>query len=313
MAMYEKFRIKVWLAPLSMMYHMGVHLFKHKISSVLQPLRYAAQIGEETGNIEESITCELSFWFLQIESRPLFEIEKNLIELQRKMSFYGLATMLTLSMSILEFLQILTGSREKDSMTKHQASDGLVYVFSQFFSMMLAFIFGDHEAAASCSYHIRPFSKFPFGGVDAAFIIFYDGLVAVAQAHDVMKRRNLRYGKKKVRQLTYYAKHSPELFLCRLYLLEAEVASATGSDAAQSKYISAIAMAKDSGSFSIAAHGNELAGRYLLRKKQDLHSAKMFFQQALNYYEMWGARTKVTQLTIEIKQLFHVKFGVYKP
>jgi hypothetical protein len=304
MAMYEKFNIKVWLAPLYIMYFLGIHSFKHELSSNIEPMRYAAHVGEETGNIEESITCELFLSFVQLEARSLLKSVNSMNEIRKKMLFYGLTTLHELSTPTLQSLQTLIGYRDIISITTYQQSDGVIFLFTHFHIMMLSLIFGDVDTAAVSSKHLRTFSAYPFGGVDAAFIVFFDGLTAIRLARRKRKWQNIKYGMKKVKQLTIYAAHAPALFLCRLYLLEAEIASILGNHFAYPKYVSAIALAKDSGSLVVASLGNESAGHYCFNEKQDYQAAKKHFQEAIHFYEIWGATAKVTQLTTEVRRIF---------
>ena len=302
--MYEKFKIKVWLAPLCLMYYLGIHTFKHKITTVTEPMRYAAQIGEEAGNIEESIVCELFLSFLQFETRSLFKSVTVLCELRKKMVFYGLTTIHELSVPTVQSLQTLSGCHDMSCNATYNESDGLVFLFAHFHVMMLSLIFGDVDTAAESSKYLRAFSALPFGGIDAAFITFFDGLTAIRQARKKRKRYNLKHGMKKIKQLITFAEHAPHLFLCRLYLLEAEMDSILGNNSAYPKYISAIALAKDTGNLAVAALGNESAGHYFLNERQDLQFAKMHFQDAIHFYQLWGATAKVDQLVLEVQQMF---------
>ena len=307
MTMYEKFNIKVWFAPLAIMYYLGVHSFKHKIMSIVEPLQYAAQVGEETGNIEEGIFCEVAACFVQYEFISLLKNINLLREVQKKMLVYGLATLHALSTPTMESFEVLVGLRDIDSCTKYQKSDGIIFVFAHCYSMMLNIIFGNVDAAAQSSTHLTYFSRIPIGSVDAAIIAFFDGLTAVRSARRARKWHNIKYGMKKVRQLSKYATHAPDLFLCRVHLLEAEIASIKGENCAHAKYVAAIALAKDSGCISVSALGNESAGYYHLYQNDDLQVAKMHFQEAIHYYELWGATGKVTQLTSEVQPIFDAR------
>jgi hypothetical protein len=297
MAMHSKHAIKVWLAPLYVMYYMGIHSFKYPIYTMIQPLEFAQQIGAETGNIEQSFICGIIINFIQGEYRSLAETEIRYRELIEKMSHYGLTNIIIVSTPSFKAIQCLLGHCNIDSITKHKvAADGLLFVFKMFHIMMLSYFFGDFDLAASISKHLRMASAYPLGGVDAALISFYVGLVEIEHSRKIGKRRNLRYGIKKLRQLRDYAKHSPNLFLCRQYLLEAEVASVKNYDNAYSKYYAAIAQAKDAGNIALTALGNELAGNHFSCSNHDQETANSFFQQAIYYYEKWGAIAKVNHL-----------------
>jgi hypothetical protein len=308
MAMYEKCNEKVWLAPLSLLYYLGIHSFKHPIKTMVDPMRYAQRIGAETGNIEESLVCGLGIYFSQLEMKPLGELEVSFHELREQMSFYGFTNILNFSSPSFEAVHVLMGHKSMDSLKGYQESDALLFIFAQFYVMMLSFLFGDVEEAAKSSTHLRMVSAYPFGGIDASFIVFMDGLVAIQIARKTRKRRNLNYGIRKMRQIKEMAKHSPHLFLCRQYLLEAEIASVNGDSIAYSKYISAIAQARYSETIFVTALANELAGRYFLYEKNDSEIAINFFQEAIRVYDTWGAKAKVDHLTTELSKISEGKF-----
>ena len=157
--MYEKFQIKVWLAPLYLMYYVGIYSFKHDLTRIVEPMRYAAHVGEETGNIEESITCELCLSLLQLESRSLSKSVDYMNEIRKKMLFYGLTTLHELSTPTLQSLETLVGFRDISLFTTHQQSDGIIFLFTHFHIMMLSLIFGDVDEAARSSKYLRAFSS----------------------------------------------------------------------------------------------------------------------------------------------------------
>lgn len=104
--------------------------------------------------------------------------------------------------------------------------------------------------------------------------------------------------------MSHWAKHVPQTFLCRQFLLEAEIAAVRGdSTTAYSKYVAAIATSKDSGFIFPTALGNELAGKYYLRERKDEETARPFIQEALHHYERWGAKAKVDHLAHELNHI----------
>ena len=299
MAMYEKLNVKVWLAPLSLLYYLGIHTFKHPVTSIVNPMRNAQRVGAESGNMEESMICGLLNHFSQLEMKSLVETESLYNELRGQISFYGFTNILKFSSPSLEAMHVWMGLASIDVLNRYESSDKLIFVFSQFYVMQLSFAFGDIKNAVKSSTHIRLVSSYPFGGLDASFIVFMDGLVAINYARKEKKRFNLRYGMKKIRQLREWAKHSPNQFLCRQYLLEAELASVKGDPIAHAKYISSIAQAKYSECIFVTALANELASKYFLIEKKDLEAASMFVREALHFYEVWGAKAKVEHLSNE--------------
>jgi hypothetical protein len=302
MAMYEKLNVKVWLAPLTLLYYMGIHTFKHPVSTIVNPMRLAQRVGAETGNIEESLICGLLNHFSQLEMKSLVETELLYNDIRGQISLYGFANILKFTAPSLYAMHVWMGRSNMDGLKRYKNGcdcDELIFIFAQFYVMQLSFVFGDIESAFKSSKHLRIVSSYPFGGLDASFIVFIDGLVAINYARKVNKRQNLEYGLKKIRQLREWAKHSPEQFLCRQYLLEAELATVKGDSIAHSRYISAVAHARYSKCIFVTALAQELTGKYFLCEKNDKHTADTFIKDALYSYEVWGAKAKVDHLSKE--------------
>jgi hypothetical protein len=301
MALYEKLPVKVWFAPLSLLYYMGIHVFKHPITSIVNPMRVAERVGAETGNTEESLICGLLSHFSQLEMKSLVETELSYEDIRAQISFYGFTNVLKFSAPSLDAMHVWMGLSSMDILEQYKGDgcDALIFIFAQFYVMQLSFVFGDIENAFRSSKNIRVVSAYPFGGLDASFIAFFDGLVAINFARKVKKRQNLKYGMQKIRQFQEWAKHSPEQFLCRLSLLEAEMASVNGDPTAHSKYISSIAQARYAGCVLVTALANELTGKYFLQEKNEKDVASTFIQEALRTYEDWGAKAKVEHLSNE--------------
>jgi hypothetical protein len=110
--------------------------------------------------------------------------------------------------------------------------------------------------------------------------------------------------KRSMKRIKHWAKHSPINFLGKQFLLEAELAVVTGDTlSALSKYICAISLSTDGGFSMQAALANERAGKFLL-EQGDKDLAKPYFEEALLFYEKWGAPTKVQHLKNEVKGVF---------
>jgi AAA ATPase domain len=201
--------------------------------------------------------------------------------------------------SIQDAIMNVVPENEREEQYNGDGCDALIFIFAQFYVMQLSFVFGDIENAFRSSKNIRVVSTYPFGGLDASFIAFFDGLVAINYVRKVKKRQNLKYGIQKIRQFQEWAKHSPEQFLCRQSLLEAEMAAVNGDPTAHSKYISSIAQARYAGCILVTALANELTGKYFLQEKNEKDVASTFIQEALRTYEDWGAKAKVEHLSNE--------------
>lgn len=305
--------MRVWLPRVAAIYWLGIHTFKHPLATIITPLRRAQRVGIETGDIEFSLACGVSHVWAQFETRPLIEVEAAYQVLREQMIFYGQETVLDMTKPSLQAIHNLMGRgsvgpttlsgevMDEDLLFEMRDSNGKLYEYSHFHLMMLAYLFGDHVKAAEYSKLLRPASNFPFGAIDAALMVFFDGLVALQNARISKKRRRLCYARKQLRRIQYWTQHAPHTFFCRQFLLEAEVAAVSGDLASvYSKYVAAIALATSSGFIFQIALGNELAGKYYLHERKDKATAMPFLREALHHYERWGAKAKFEHLASEI-------------
>jgi tetratricopeptide (TPR) repeat protein len=98
------------------------------------------------------------------------------------------------------------------------------------------------------------------------------------------------------------ARHCPDNFLHKVYLVEAELAnSARLNDEALKKYEMSIAQAKSQGFVHEQALACERAG-YAMREQGKHDEARRFLTLAQAAYEQWGAHVKVEQLAKELQR-----------
>jgi hypothetical protein len=303
LAIYHKFQVKVWLPRLTAAYYSGVHTFKHPLPTILEPLQCAWRVGIETGDMESAFLCGLFHCYSQLETIPLHQTEAS-----------NQMTVFEVTKPILQFIHNLMGrgdaeptslsgeAMNEEDMHRLKESGNQLYAFAHFYVMVLGYMFGDCEQAVTSSKIVRLISGYPSGALNAALIVFFDGLVAIRNSRTLMKRSNLRLASKQLRRIRHWAKHAPHTFLCRQFLLEAQIAAVTGDHASVgSKYVNAIALAKDAGFIFQIALGNELAGKYYLLERKDEVSARPYLREALRHYELWGAKAKLDHLAGELK------------
>ncbi|MBF0101725.1 MAG: response regulator [Desulfobacterales bacterium] len=128
---------------------------------------------------------------------------------------------------------------------------------------------------------------------------FYDSLTRLARysGAPLDTRRKLLLtviqNQKKVKK---WAKHAPMNFLHKWYLVEAEKANILSKDIlAMEYYDKAISLSIENEYIQEEALANELFAKFfLLRKKESF--AKLYLQNAVHKYELWGANAKVKQL-----------------
>lgn len=316
LALQEKFRVRVWFSRVALLYWLGIHTCKHPLNSIFAPHKDGQRVGIETGDIESSLACGLSHDWCRFETTPLPEVEAAYHVLREQMIFYGQETSLAMTKPFLQLVHNLMGRghggpttltgeiMDKKSLRDLQKANGKTMELANFYLMLLAYMFGDHDKVAAHSMKLRPASDYPFGAMEAALIVFFDGLVAVKNARISQRRKMLRLAQKQLRRIRHWAQHAPHTFLCRQFLLEAEVAAVKGHHVSvYSTYVAAIAQARDAGFIFQIALGNELAGKHYLFERNDTETALPFLREAVYHYERWGAKAKVEHLTLELKQI----------
>jgi hypothetical protein len=317
LALQEKFQLRVWLPRVASFYWLGIHTFKHPLATIITPLQRAQRVGIETGDIEFALGCGVAHVWVRFEISPLPEVEAAYQVVREQIIFYGQKSVLGMTITSLQAIHNLMGRgsagpttlsgeiMDESSWHELKESHGKFFEFAHFYLMMLAYLFGEYVKAAEYSKLLRQVADFPFGAVEVALIVLFDALVALQNARRAKKHKMLRFARKQLRRIRYWAQHAPHLFLCRQYLLEAEIAAVLGDHASvYSKYVAAIAQATYSGSIFQIALGNELAGKYYLLERNDKETAMPFLREALHHYERWGAKAKVEHLARELRLPF---------
>jgi tetratricopeptide (TPR) repeat protein len=199
--------------------------------------------------------------------------------------------------------QVLTGEIMEQEYTVQYARENnkTLLIWSHFYRLLLNYMFGDFESAEVHASVCRVAENNPFGSSDRVLLVFYEGLVALAQ--EKKSRTRLQVAKRCIKTFKTWAKQSPENFLGKLYFLEAELAAATGDHKrAHSKYTSAISLSREGGYVMQHALANERAGKYFLARGEE-EKAKAYLKEALSVYNKWGGKTKSDHLKSEIALL----------
>lgn len=300
-----------------MCYYGLVHLWIGPYASAVGPLKIAYEVGMVHGDLDVAFGAALMYLFAQFEIKPLEETVAAYERLRERMVLYGQETTFALTQPSLECMTNLVGRYgnggptvfegdfvNAEALSQFREHNPTIFIFANFHLMMLNYLFNDNERATACAKVVRPMVDHPPSGIDAAMLVLFDGLIAVRNVQRLGKnaRRYRRRAVKQLKRLMHWATRAPHTFLCRAFLLEAELKAASGELSAYSKYVAAIALAKDSGFLNIVALGNELAARYVLRNSEEA-LAKSFLLEAMNFYEQWGATAKVEHLRPEYDKI----------
>lgn len=315
--MYERFGYPVWLPRVASGYYIFVHYWIGTIESSLDPLKAAYEIGMTHGDVEFAFAAAMTHTFVQFETRPLLETLSAYERLRERMLFYSQKTVWDTTRPFCQCIHNLLGRAgpggptvlegeilDHGTLCHFQEHSAMLFLFANVHLMVLSYLFGDTEQATECAKVIRPLTNYPPGGMEGAMLVFYDGLIAARNAQTKPKAwRCRRRAENQLKRLSHWAKYAPHTFLCRAFLLEAELRVACGDHlSAHSKYVAAIALAQDSGFLSIVALSNELAAKYFLRRSEE-KIAQGSLREAFEYYERWGATAKAENLRKELKEL----------
>ena len=182
-----------------------------------------------------------------------------------------------------------------------ESCPGLI-VWIHYYCMILAYFFGDFDRAEEYSMTSHKIYDVSYGAMDAASVLFFESMTLLAQARKG-KRGRVAPVRRRLKRLRHWAKHSPLNFLGQQYLIEAELAVATGDNlSALSKYTSSILLFREGGFLMQEAMANERAGKYYV-EQGDMALALPFLRASYQLYEKWGGYEKVRHLREELRPL----------
>lgn len=200
--------------------------------------------------------------------------------------------------------KVLTGdimNQESLTAVAIESSNGLI-AWINYYIMMLALFLGDYDRAEEFSSTSHEIYDHSYGAMDAGSVLFFECMTLLAQAQRG-KRGRISKVRKRLKRLRHWAQHSPLNFLGQQYLIEAELAIATGDRLlAPAKYASSIAMSREEGFILQEALANERAGKFYLEQR-DEELAIPYVKESLRLYKEWGGVEKVRHLQEELKPL----------
>jgi len=135
--------------------------------------------------------------------------------------------------------------------------------------------------------------------IEVPLFHFYDSLSRLAVFSDAQPSERKRLLKKVAanqKKLQERARHSPQSYLHKHRLVEAERARVLGHDKdAREYYDQAIALAQENEYLSEQALAFELAARFCLDRGQ-AHLARYYLREAYYAYQQWGAMAKIKDM-----------------
>ncbi|MBF0361798.1 MAG: AAA family ATPase [Oligoflexia bacterium] len=278
----------------------------------LEQLQHGYLTGLETGDFEFAalslyILSDYSFWSglelkkLQTDMQNHSNIMKNLKQ-YTYVSFNNIVHQNLLNLSDInndndEKRDILTGSVMneeevlKDFLQKNNKSCLSVLYINK---VALSMFFGLYKSGLENYNHACKYKDAAVSSITEIVLFFYGSLILLADENQTFFRRiEAKINLKKLRDR---AKYSPQNFLHKCYLIEAELArTASKWKKAEEFYDLAIDLAAQNEYLQEEALSYELAGIYYLKRSRN-KIAYSYLNIAKEKYQLWGAEAKVLQL-----------------
>ena len=278
---------------------------------IFEPLKNAHRVALETGDIDFAMLNANIYCWESFDISTLPKLEKIISGFSNRMEVYGHESILMMIKPLWQMVhnfmgkadgdpKVLTGEIMEQEYTIQYARENnkTLLIWSHFYRLLLAYMFGDFESAEVHASLCRCVESNPFGSSDRVLLVFYDGLVALAQ--EKKTRARLQVARRCIKTFKAWAKQCPENFLGKQFFLEAELAAATGDHKrAHSKYTSAISLSREGGYVLQHALANERAGKYFLMQGAE-EVAYAYLKEAVSVYTKWGGTTKCEHLKNEI-------------
>jgi predicted ATPase/class 3 adenylate cyclase len=168
--------------------------------------------------------------------------------------------------------------------------------------MILAYLFGRHEEAASQSAKVSEYLEGLTATQGVPIYYYYSALNDLALAGNRFGRREKASVQVAIKKLRKWAAMAPMNYAHRVHLMEAELARVLGRNtAAREHYDKAILLATQHQFLNDAALASELAGR--CHSDWGLtHLAQSYLRDAHHDYLQWGADALVRQIEVRFPQ-----------
>jgi len=295
----------------------GIHQWNHPLRETLEPLKFAACVGMEIGDLEHAMLCVNRYCVHRYFSGDhLVALEEDFIDYARQMKAFKQENCLISFKLIGQLIHNLTGRAKEPSVLKGEIMDidlalkearemhAAVFEMSCIqFSAYVAYLFGDYERANELEEKIAHGSSAISCFWGKVQVCFTRGLAAIALARTNATRRKklLSTGKASCKEMSTWAKICPSNFAHKQKLLEAELAG-TMHDAFPSSvmtlYDKAVEGARREGIVHEEALACERAAEYMERVG-DSKTALAYRQRASLVYSEWGATAKASMLEVD--------------
>lgn len=321
MTLLQQTRSIAQQAQITYVYNKCVRHFKEPVGVTLGPLEEAFEVAKKFGDTQYGGYSGYGF------CAHAYLAGKELSWVSAKMNAFNIEIRKINNITAIHLLEIyqqsvqnLTGQSsgewllngdvydEERRLPVHQlASDRLSLFLFHFNKLILCFLFEQYEEANVHSNLANEYRKGALGMMSASVYFFLDSLVKLTvypfsseeERKEILNKVDLNQ-----RRLDKLAHHAPSNYRHKYHLIEAERMKVLGQDMGLviDHYDKGIALAKEGQFLNDEALGNELAAKFCILMGKD-RFAGIYFQQAYDCYEQWGANQKIAHL--------QKKYGAY--
>ncbi|MEC4852346.1 MAG: serine/threonine-protein kinase PknK, partial [Jaaginema sp. PMC 1079.18] len=309
----NKFECQQFECRILNIFNAFIRHWKEPLYLTIQSLEKGYKIGIDRGDIEFVGYCALnyginSFW----SGQELTEFERKLSNYTQAIGQFNQQTNCTylkiywqLTLNLLNVNKNpcdLNGSAYQavTMLPVHQQAND-AYALAQLYlaKLFISYLFYDFSEAIATAELGQTYVGALVGNAAVPIFPFYDSLarLAVGNQPRALARENvLKLVTANQQKMQHWADHSPENYLSKFYLVEAEKHRVLGQKLeAIDFYDRAIAGAKENGFIQEEALGNELAAKFYLDWGKEKFAA-LYMQEAYYCYAKWGAKAKIHDL-----------------
>ncbi|WP_160689285.1 diguanylate cyclase [Clostridium sp. C2-6-12] len=318
----DKFDEKEYKAQTYVLINCFINPWRKDINSTLNKYVNAYNVGLETGNINYACTAACLYGISSYYSgKNLANLDVEMSDFSKIMNKLKNKEALITQSIFQQAINNLIGDSENTYKLKgkvynedemiliHQEAKDIGTLCSVYLNKsILSYLFGKYDDAFDNSQIAQSYLEGVKGTLSFAIFYFYNSLIMLA----CINTQNSLLGKQQImhkissneKRLKKWAQDAPNNFLNKLYLVKAEKARILGQTSkAIDYYEKAIKIASENNYIQEEALSNELAAKYYL-SLENKRIAKMYFEQSIYCYNLWGAKAKSNNIIQSYSNIF---------
>jgi len=302
----EVYKVKVYFVNYCFIRHWKMHA-----NTMIEPLMEAYRSGLMAGNLFSGnwVACYALTW-KYFTAQPLGLLKTELLSFTgsfRQLKQYGAFNLADI---LLQTVNKLTDSENVSAMLGNEqisegallqrcfdAHDKTAVFFLHLNRMQLNYLFGDYAKARDCAKDAEAYLDAVLGLHYIPLYHFYRSLIILANPDATAS--DVKSVKLSIKKMVVWAKHAPQNYQHKLYLMEAEWASRHNeNDKARIAYDKAISLSRENAYHQEEAIALERASLFYSNLKI-YHISHALHQEMIRIYSQWGAMAKLKQLGVK--------------